>query len=241
MTSVVAGGFNGAENVCAVITCDKALGLVLLNCSDYPCGAGVLVCGLGEGSVAASAGLKPGSIVVAINDCAVHEASEAVTMVNKAKGQLRFSLATSPVKEVVFDKAFGTVGITLSNSSDRQGAELVIVDGLEEGGLAARSGVELGDAVIAVNGQRVLTHQAAIEQMDAASGIVRLHVVPLSARSLRVKRSAKAGLQRRLSFRRTKSYVASNRTAEAPVTKAAAQAKAAESPPKRRGLWDDDE
>lgn len=161
--------------MCAVITCDKALGLVLLNCSDYPCGAGVLVCGLGEGSVAASAGLKPGSIVVAINDCAVHEASEAVTMVNKAKGQLRFSLATSPVKEVVFDKAFGTVGITLSNSSDRQGAELVIVDGLEEGGLAARSGVELGDAVIAVNGQRVLTHQAAIEQMDAASGIVRLH------------------------------------------------------------------
>ena len=53
--------------------------------------------------------MKPGHVVVAINDQPVNSPSEAVKAVDKAKGQLRFSLASSPVTEVVFDKAFGNV------------------------------------------------------------------------------------------------------------------------------------
>ena len=114
---------------------------------DAPNREGAVISGLCENSVAAAAGLHVGDVVVTVNGYMIGGHRDCIEAIDGAADRVAFVLAR-PTREVCLDKAQGRIGITCTTSYGSG----VLVSALEEGSLASRCGLFVGDTLLSVNG-----------------------------------------------------------------------------------------
>ena len=162
------------------IRCDKSRGPLLITVASYPLQRGVLLTALGDASEAARGGLRVGDVIVSINSQTYSTPPDAIAAVDFSDDIVVFEIARRVVSDVTLDKLEGDIGITMCNSSEPvSGAELVTVEALDASGIAAAAGLQVGYAVLAVNGHPVTTHSEAIQCIDDAPDMVSLLFVPI--------------------------------------------------------------
>jgi S1-C subfamily serine protease len=86
------------------------------------------------------------------------------------------------------DPAAGHLGITLSSSDALPG---VVVTALHPNDLAAKAGLAVGDVIVAINGVRVPTHEAAMNGIwtTTSSLVISYHPATIAAELIRAKQA----------------------------------------------------
>ena len=136
---------------------------------------------LGAGKVGAAAGLNVGDVIVAVDSTVVRTMAIAERAFARAKGSITLRLAGWN-REVRLVKQSGLSGLTLCapDTSSASGAALgqgVIVQSVGRDSAASAAGLNPGDRVLAVNGQRCGSeHEQATNIIRASLQEVRLVV-----------------------------------------------------------------
>lgn len=168
------------------VAVSKRAGRLGVSAVDAPNRQGAIISGLCENSVAAAAGLHVGDVVVTVNGYMVGGHRDCIEAIDGAADRVAFVLAR-PTREVLLDKAQGRIGITCTTLYGSG----VLVSALEEGSLASRCGLFVGDTLLSVNGVLCESHQEAIELIDAEP-VVRL-VVHANTREVQISRRHSGG------------------------------------------------
>jgi serine protease Do len=152
---------------------------------------GALVAGIAPGSAAAKAGLKPGDVILSYNGQPIATSGDLPALVGMAKPGERASLevwrngkkeslsatlAGDTEKVVVAsgqeDASHGRLGVAVRPLSPEESRQVHLKGGLvveDASGAAARSGIEPGDIIVAVNGTSV-TSTADLQKLVGAAG-----------------------------------------------------------------------
>lgn len=157
----------------------KRAGRLGVSAVDAPNRHGAVISGLCENSVAAAAGLHVGDIVVTVNGHMVGGHRDCIEAIDGAADRVAFVLAR-PTREVFLDKAQGRIGITCTTDYGSG----VLVSALEEGSLASRCGLFVGDTLLSVNG--VLCES--VSQQRAPMSCLRAARLSHAARSVSAQR-----------------------------------------------------
>lgn len=134
-------------------------------------GMGVEVLGLDRTGACAAAGLAVGQVILSVDGelCSSHE--QAMTSLERGGAQISV-VVEGGSRFINLDKHVGFVGITVADQpGSRRG---VVVVAMQPGSLAIHAGLQLGDVVLSVNGERVDTHNEAIRLVDSARQEVSL-------------------------------------------------------------------
>jgi serine protease Do len=152
---------------------------------------GALVAGIAPGSAAAKAGLKPGDVILSYNGQPIATSGDLPALVGMAKPGERASLevwrngkkeslsatlAGDTEKVAVAsgqeDASHGRLGVAVRPLSPEESRQVHLKGGLvveDASGAAARSGIEPGDIIVAVNGTSV-TSTADLQKLVGAAG-----------------------------------------------------------------------
>ncbi|MET0963472.1 MAG: DegQ family serine endoprotease [Noviherbaspirillum sp.] len=151
----------------------------LANSFKLPQPAGALVASIAPGSAAAKAGLKPGDVILSYNGQPIGASGDLPALVGMAapgeraalevwrngkKETLSATLSGTPVKtaaaSVEEDAPGGRLGVAVRPLTPEESSQAHLRGGLvveDAGGAAARSGIQPGDIIVAVNGSAVGT------------------------------------------------------------------------------------
>lgn len=138
-----------------------------LTCSTLPGGV-VVITNLKSDSQAAVSGLLVGDAITSINAKAICTHQQAVAVVDSVDlGSKVLVTVIGGTRELIVDKRLGRVGITVVNNRNGRG---VVVSSLVKGSASERSGLQVGDVVLSINGKLCGTHQEAIAHVDGFMG-----------------------------------------------------------------------
>jgi S1-C subfamily serine protease len=165
------------------IRVDKTAGPVGLSLANNPSGVGVTVCGLGEKSAAAEAGMEINDEVLAINGLAVNEHSTAVTIINESQRWVDLVLVGSDPWEgamrramIVKPKEGCTEGwATEQLKCDPCNEKGVLVTEVVPDSVAADVGIKPDDIIYSINNVPVASMDEVVEQLNVSTG--RAHFV----------------------------------------------------------------
>ncbi len=180
-------GANMVSQSAAMMAPARDVGLSVANAAD-----GVIVGAVAPGSVAAKAGMKPGDIIVGVGGVQIHNLEDYLFRVGKLdKGEtLSFIVSrngTLPktyvmgtdaaeiaAKEAAARSAPSPIGVRVAptDTSWQIGVQMgdagergPVVRAIEEGGLAEKAGVQVGDVLTAINGQGFIDTFGAADQL----------------------------------------------------------------------------
>ena len=173
-----------AQQACfRAIAIDKSggttVGITVAN-RPYIYSVGVLITGLEPHGLACAAGLHVGDCLLAVNSSPVNTHEEAVRLVNASPDAMQLNvwgMRPSRVKRLTKDPTGETkVGVTVVDNDAGPGVK---VESLEPLGLAARSGLRVGDVILSINDTPVYEHGGAIRSVDVATGSFDVVFIPV--------------------------------------------------------------
>jgi hypothetical protein len=138
------------------------------------------------GGLAAAAGIPIGAVILSVNGEVVTGMEQGAALIKAAVGDVEILAqppppATPPTLPPPavhsFEKpdASAKVGIVLAQSKCARG-NVVVVDSVKPGGLAAGAGLEAGQVVRAVNGVAITNYEQALNRIRLANGRVEIEV-----------------------------------------------------------------
>jgi len=154
-----------------------ASGPVKVTAINNPCGCGALVTKMDSGCAAARAGLRVGDVIRTIN-YAPTGSHEAATDAIKAaqEGEVVIGLGVSVgLLSATLPAASGGLGIRIRGDATAGGVRILE---LEPGGLGQQAGMQVGDELIAVDGEVAADHAQAMRRLKRATGDVPIVYAP---------------------------------------------------------------
>ena len=132
---------------------------------------GVLVEAVDIDSAAARSGLLVGDIILSVNGIQAREHAQVCAVLRRAtqRGEPVTLLVVDQSKQLIFDKACGTLGLTCEHAPETAAPHVaVVVTAMKSESMCRAAGLCVGHVLLSINGVLVETHQVR-SSLDAAA------------------------------------------------------------------------